>query len=145
MTLQSAKHFLRNSSPHSKAVKLRFLLRSQKARTVGAETRTGKISEKIKQNRVKTTKNQRSPSKSHIKTMTVTPRLTRIRRQPDKGLKSFEPNRSPHQTKRAISRKPSTRWTYVYSSNERPRQRMTRLPDLPISESSSMLKELSIR
>ncbi|XP_033129437.1 uncharacterized protein LOC117126133 [Brassica rapa] len=39
----------------------------------------------------------------------------------------------------------STRWTYVYSSNERPRQRMTRLPDHPISESSSMLKELSIR
>ncbi|WZZ03777.1 hypothetical protein YC2023_089698 [Brassica napus] len=45
--------------------------------------------------------------------MMVTPQLTKIRRQPDKGLKSFEPNRSPHQTKRAISRKPSTRWTYV--------------------------------
>ncbi|WZY94422.1 hypothetical protein YC2023_066751 [Brassica napus] len=43
----------------------------------------------------------------------VTPQLTKIRQQPDKELKLFAPNRSPHQTKRAISRKPSTRWTYV--------------------------------
>ncbi|KAF2589946.1 hypothetical protein F2Q70_00039559 [Brassica cretica] len=74
----------------------------------------------------------------------VTPQLRRINQRSDKGSKLFAPNQSPHQTKRAISRKLLTRWTYVRSSSGRSRRQITRLPDLPISESSLTLKEQSM-
>ena len=140
-TRQSAKHFSHSSFLRSKAASLRSLLRSQKAKEVGVGTRIGRISEKIRGNRVKTTKSQRMPSRPLVKMTMVTSQQTKTNPRSDKGSKLFAPNRRPHQTKRAISRKLSTRWTYVRSSSGRSRRQIMRLPDLPISESSLTLKE----
>ena len=144
-TRQSAKHFSHSSSLRSKAASLRSLLRSQKAKAVGVGTRIGRISEKIRGNRVKTTKSQRMPSRPLVRMTMVTSQQTKTNPRSDKGSKLFAPNQSPHRTKRVTSRKLPTRRTYVCSSSERPLRGLARLPVPLIFESSSTPKEPSMR